>query len=67
MASGIPQRASNVKRKARREASWKRGQEKKDERMADQEARRKHNLSIGSTGKQRANAAAKEKHAQTDE
>src|ERR1043166_2278203 len=60
MASGIPKRAANPKRKERRAASWKRGQEAKAQRIADQEKRTEHNRKVGSTGKQRANAAAKE-------
>lgn len=59
MASGIPKRATNVKRKERRAASWKRGQEKKAQERLEQEANHKRNLELGTTAKQRANEAAK--------
>jgi hypothetical protein len=60
MASGIPKRAGNVKRKEKRAASWKRGQEAKEARKAEQEKREAHNRKVGTTGKQRANAATKQ-------
>jgi hypothetical protein len=59
MASGIPKRATNVKRKERRAASWRRGQEKKAARMAEQEKNEKRNKELGTTAKQRANQKAK--------
>ena len=54
MASGIPKRATNTKRKERRAASWKRTQEEKAKRREIQELQHAHNVKVGSTGKQRA-------------
>lgn len=59
MASGIPKRSTNLKRKERRAASWKRGQEKKAEQIAEQEANHKRNLRLGTNAKQRAAEARK--------
>lgn len=59
MASGIPKRAGNTRKKEKRKESWIRGQEKKAARIADQKKREEHNRKVGTTGKQRANQAAK--------
>ena len=48
------------KSKIKRARSWQKNQEAKKERIADNALRHEHNVKVGSTGKQRANAAAKE-------
>lgn len=52
-------KASTEKAKATRARSWAKNQEAKKARIADNEKRHEHNVSVGSTGKQRANQAAK--------
>lgn len=52
-------RIGNIKAKEKRQRSWTRNQEAKKLRVAEQEKREKHNRSVGSTGKQRDNAARK--------
>lgn len=49
------------KAKATRARSWQKNQVAKTERIADNEKRHAHNIKVGSTGKQRANLAAKVK------
>lgn len=56
-------RIGNEKAKAKRARSWNKNQEAKKQRIADQEARHAHNVKVGTTGKQRANAARKLKKA----
>jgi hypothetical protein len=61
-------RPSNLKLKARRAASWTKNQLAKAARKEEQAKREEHNRKVGSTGKQRANQAAKEsKRALTDQ
>ena len=48
------------KSKAKRARSWQKNQEAKKNRVAENELRHEHNVKVGSTGKQRANAARKE-------
>lgn len=54
MASGIPKRASNVKKKEKRKRSWEKNQEAKKLRIAEQQKREANNKKLGTTGKQRA-------------
>lgn len=58
MAQG-KKRVGNVKAKEKRARSWQKNQVAKKERIAEQEKRHAHNVQVGSTGKQRANAARK--------
>lgn len=60
-------RIVNEKAKAKRARSWAKNQEAKRQRIAEQEARHAHNLKVGSTGKQRANQAAKERKAPVEQ
>ena len=60
MAQG-KKRVGNEKAKAKRARSWAKNQAAKVIRIAENAARHAHNLKVGSTGKQRANAAAKAK------
>jgi hypothetical protein len=59
MASGIPKRALNTKKKEKRARSWAKNQEAKKERIAKQKAQEDKNRKLGTTGKQRANTARK--------
>lgn len=59
LSKKLPKRTGNEKKKAKRKASWERNQVAKKERIAEQDSRHAHNLKVGSTGKQRANAARK--------
>jgi hypothetical protein len=52
-------RSTNLKAKEKRARSWTRNQEAKKLRIAEQKKREEHNKKVGSTGKQRANEAAK--------
>jgi hypothetical protein len=63
MASGIPKRAMNAKKKEKRARNKAKNEKLKPERIAAQQAREVANKKLGSTGKQRANQAAKEKKA----
>lgn len=56
MASGIPQRAGNLKRKAKRARSWEKNQAAKKLRIEEQSKREANNKKLGTTGKQRASA-----------
>jgi len=68
MASGIPKRAANLKNKEKRARNKAKNEKLKPQRIAEQQARHEHNVKVGSTGKQRANAARKqEKEALTQE
>ena len=53
-------RSATEKAKATRQRSWNKNQEAKQKRIADQTTREEHNRKVGTTGKQRANQAAKE-------
>lgn len=53
-------RAATEKAKATRQRSWTKNQEAKKARIAEQEKREAKNRELGTTGKQRANLAAKE-------
>ena len=53
-------RAGNLKLKARRATSWAKNQAAKIIRKDEQAKREAHNRKVGSTGKQRANLAAKQ-------
>ena len=44
MKKGLPKRASNAHRKAKRAESWARGQERKKKRREEQEKRHQENL-----------------------
>jgi hypothetical protein len=52
-------RPQTDKAKATRARSWQRNQEAKAIRIAENEKRHAHNVKVGSTGKQRANAQRK--------
>ena len=60
-------RVGNEKAKAKRARSWAKNQEAKKERIAEQEVRHAYNVKVGSTGKQRANQAAKENKAPVEQ
>jgi len=60
MASGIPKRAANVKKKEKRARNKAKNETLRKNRIADQEVRHAHNVKVGSTGKQRANVARKQ-------
>lgn len=49
----IPKRATNDKKKAKRARSWTKAQKIKADNIRDNDVRRKHNIEVGSTGKQR--------------
>jgi hypothetical protein len=66
MASGIPKRALNTKKKEKRARSWAKNQEAKKERIAKQKAQEEKNRKLGTTGKQRANTARKVRKAIVD-
>ena len=59
MASGIPKRAGNVKKKEKRKRSWDRNQIAKKLRIEEQQKREKRNRELGTTGKERATLARK--------
>lgn len=67
MASGIPKRASNVKKKEKRARNKAKNEKLKPERIAEQQAREANNKKLGTTGKLRANQAAKEKKAPAEQ
>ena len=53
IAKKLPKRVGSEKLKARRARSWSKAKTTKEERIAEQEKRTKHNASIGCTGKMR--------------
>jgi hypothetical protein len=57
----LPKRVTNLKKKEKRQRSWAKNQEAKKARIAEQQKREKRNKELGTTAKQRANAARKEK------
>ncbi len=59
MASGIPKRAGNLKKKEKRARNKAKNEKLKPERIAAQEARHAHNVKVGTNAKQRANQKAK--------